>query len=585
MAKLPARGPAFYGGLWELASFLCEHRDLLAFTNDWRKDLEARIERINEQTLTQTVWILPIIYGDKYAILEDPSKLESIKFYEELKNSMWNDTTQRNLGDSRTRSQIRTWAHDWIVWMIFQIENIDEKRRKREMDQSPLCESYQTILTLLLLLRLLLLTRVFASPRGMTRLGIAHARPRSGGGKVSLALLVIYGDAWMFYTPGDSNNETWSWDANDSGLFPLGEDFNFDFDSGDGSYLPQDYAMPSAPFDTSSAYSVLPGDQQMNSHYPLDFNSIANLYGSNGASEDYGSGGNLESPWSSRLTGTTLAAPPATTASEAQPASASVASPRHFVPIMPAQYASPSPHGAPSSNSWACNEPGCGKSFMTEPRLRAHQKRHERGYECRMCDRRFGARRDLQRHESSVHADSAPFKCNREDCRRSTRGFPRLDNLQRHIRDCHEKKEEEEKRNKKKEEGKSKSEEEEEGEEEVNLAPNLTRSPRSGLGPSTEPPRKKQRLGERGVPISGAQDGDGGDIIDGLSQRVRKLEAQIDELRKQNAEEKKRHDEEIHGMRESQTKTVQDCHKLMRDMLQTFKSAQESRRGRDEDKG
>ncbi|KAI0011191.1 hypothetical protein F4779DRAFT_246117 [Xylariaceae sp. FL0662B] len=109
-----------------------------------------------------------------------------------------------------------------------------------------------------------------------------------------------------------------------------------------------------------------------------------------------------------------------------------------FVDLRSPSITSPGTHSA--TKSFTCTVQGCSRSFMTEPRLKAHVKRHDFRFSCPRCPERFGAKKDLERHQSTVHGKERPFTCNRTGCPRKVKGFSRHDNLKRHIRDVHDKK-------------------------------------------------------------------------------------------------------------------------------------------------
>ncbi|RYO93165.1 hypothetical protein DL766_005700 [Monosporascus sp. MC13-8B] len=86
---------------------------------------------------------------------------------------------------------------------------------------------------------------------------------------------------------------------------------------------------------------------------------------------------------------------------------------------------------------FVCNFANCGKTFSLRSSLRAHVNRHEKPFMCDICRRRFGSKKEVQRHESSIHSDEKPFICTWPQCKRSRQGWAREDNYQRHVRTVH----------------------------------------------------------------------------------------------------------------------------------------------------
>jgi hypothetical protein len=100
--------------------------------------------------------------------------------------------------------------------------------------------------------------------------------------------------------------------------------------------------------------------------------------------------------------------------------------------------------GVLQNTSGLCTWPGCTKSKLdTSKRLETHVTNvHLDPLRCtlRGCGRTepFGRKGDLDRHIASVHKQGRTWKCPRKDCTRYTRGFPRKDKLNDHVREkCH----------------------------------------------------------------------------------------------------------------------------------------------------
>jgi hypothetical protein len=87
----------------------------------------------------------------------------------------------------------------------------------------------------------------------------------------------------------------------------------------------------------------------------------------------------------------------------------------------------------------------CNQEFERQYMLNQHHKRiHDKQFVCQVANcpqEPFGLKKDLLRHQTSRHPSLYPpisFKCPFGDCPSSRKGFPRKDNLQRHIREQHE---------------------------------------------------------------------------------------------------------------------------------------------------
>src|SRR5436190_2025152 len=71
--------------------------------------------------------------------------------------------------------------------------------------------------------------------------------------------------------------------------------------------------------------------------------------------------------------------------------------------------------------------------------FRKHQVRHARLFHCSKCDMKFGAKKDLLRHQRTIHGDGTPatWYCTHPGCKRQSKAFSRKDNLDKHLREVH----------------------------------------------------------------------------------------------------------------------------------------------------
>ncbi|KAH7383329.1 hypothetical protein BKA66DRAFT_93872 [Pyrenochaeta sp. MPI-SDFR-AT-0127] len=88
---------------------------------------------------------------------------------------------------------------------------------------------------------------------------------------------------------------------------------------------------------------------------------------------------------------------------------------------------------------YAC--PKCTRTFATPGLKRSHYNRkHNLRFLCKICGAAFGLRRDLQRHEHTVHKDrqnsQAGFRCTNIGCATPNKAFNRRDNFMRHVERC-----------------------------------------------------------------------------------------------------------------------------------------------------
>lgn len=91
----------------------------------------------------------------------------------------------------------------------------------------------------------------------------------------------------------------------------------------------------------------------------------------------------------------------------------------------------------------ACKCRTCGLIFRTAGLQRIHYNRkHNHRYICQECDKSFGLRKDLERHELSVHqkhlSSTPAHTCPNEGCATPGKKFPRKDNWRRHVNKCKE---------------------------------------------------------------------------------------------------------------------------------------------------
>ncbi|KAF9081792.1 hypothetical protein BGX23_000448 [Mortierella sp. AD031] len=87
-----------------------------------------------------------------------------------------------------------------------------------------------------------------------------------------------------------------------------------------------------------------------------------------------------------------------------------------------------------ATKRFACNHPGCGRSFDRRFNLHTHEKTHKpeqaRPFVCSkaQCGKAFTRKHYLQRHKASVHKGERKFACSK--CLKS---FSRQDGLSRHL--------------------------------------------------------------------------------------------------------------------------------------------------------
>lgn len=91
----------------------------------------------------------------------------------------------------------------------------------------------------------------------------------------------------------------------------------------------------------------------------------------------------------------------------------------------------------------ACTCRTCGRVFRTAGLQRIHYNRkHNLRYTCQECNKSFGLRKDLERHELSVHqkhlSSTPAHTCPHEGCATPGKKFPRKDNWRRHVNKCKE---------------------------------------------------------------------------------------------------------------------------------------------------
>jgi uncharacterized C2H2 Zn-finger protein len=119
-----------------------------------------------------------------------------------------------------------------------------------------------------------------------------------------------------------------------------------------------------------------------------------------------------------------------------------------FSPVLYPE-SSPSESGASvatvslASMSMDCTCPECGLVFRTAGLQRTHYNRkHNLRYTCEECSAAFGLRKDLERHEQTVHqkqSSSTPaFLCPNVGCATPDKRFTRKDNWRRHVNKCKE---------------------------------------------------------------------------------------------------------------------------------------------------
>ncbi|KAF2130350.1 hypothetical protein P153DRAFT_430584 [Dothidotthia symphoricarpi CBS 119687] len=69
-----------------------------------------------------------------------------------------------------------------------------------------------------------------------------------------------------------------------------------------------------------------------------------------------------------------------------------------------------------------------------------HNRKHNLRYPCTLCPAAFGLRKDLERHEHTVHKEhfksEQVFRCTNEGCATPAIEFNRKDNFQRHVKRC-----------------------------------------------------------------------------------------------------------------------------------------------------
>lgn len=76
---------------------------------------------------------------------------------------------------------------------------------------------------------------------------------------------------------------------------------------------------------------------------------------------------------------------------------------------------------------------------MLTNRHRKHRVRHDLPFGCSTCDRGFGSKSDLRRHQTTVHSQDTSHLvyCTEAGCTRRGRGFSRGDNLKTHMKNVH----------------------------------------------------------------------------------------------------------------------------------------------------
>ncbi|KAF7503430.1 hypothetical protein GJ744_003760 [Endocarpon pusillum] len=95
-----------------------------------------------------------------------------------------------------------------------------------------------------------------------------------------------------------------------------------------------------------------------------------------------------------------------------------------------------------------CTEPGCEFTFKTISELKKHTARHRREHVCNQpgCTRAnkgFPTINDLERHQKSVHGmeplhgQSRMYKCFALNCKNREKEWPRLDNFKQHLQRMH----------------------------------------------------------------------------------------------------------------------------------------------------
>lgn len=86
-----------------------------------------------------------------------------------------------------------------------------------------------------------------------------------------------------------------------------------------------------------------------------------------------------------------------------------------------------------------CSE--CHEKFRTPGLLKNHfNRKHNLRYDCKLCGAAFGLRKDLERHQSTVHKDMYKpvnqLLCPNPGCATPKKVFNRKDNFNRHVERC-----------------------------------------------------------------------------------------------------------------------------------------------------
>lgn len=165
----------------------------------------------------------------------------------------------------------------------------------------------------------------------------------------------------------------------------------------------------------------------------IDFNNFEGLAGSNGAIP-YGDQLACNLAFQHHSSSTSLPSSP-TSDTWSTPHS-----PGHVTPSLASSndVSSPAPADQTKSkpsmgNSFSCRQ--CGKTYDDGAKLRRHVRYHRKEYGCPSagCGRRFSTKADLKRHQRSIaHGGGKRFRCPR--CQKA---FGRKDNLQRHEEMVH----------------------------------------------------------------------------------------------------------------------------------------------------
>jgi uncharacterized C2H2 Zn-finger protein len=225
------------------------------------------------------------------------------------------------------------------------------------------------------------------------------------------ALAVLWGVCWMFINTGNSNPQ--------HVIFEPSTDLDFStFDNVDWSFMDQESRVPFGIHINTCDLSN--HDIPTSTLFPTLNSEVHSHIGSNNSA-----------------TGTDLG------------------SVRGTSTVVQQQALVPTPQPPISDRLFRCRRSNCQKTFQSAAgqrwvsyivfkilsiltiEFRAHEKRHDRQYQCPECSRNFGARKDLGRHQTTVHRHLAPFQCNVPNCPRGKNPFGRLDNLVRHMKNAH----------------------------------------------------------------------------------------------------------------------------------------------------